>query len=233
MPDNDSDNNIAARPFAVTFSVEDSVNSGVLSTVTNPVQSKSWRANPKVSWNVPTGWTPSTGWIPSTPFRIPITPLIQSIVNTAGWTSGNRITIRILPPANITSGRVARKNPSLVVTYVTPCAKRFVENRDHRGRTQRPPDLGDYHPPSVDVAGDYFPSPGQFCNEKVETQRRRIFSKYSKAPPLEKVRLLAISECIIENVHAYATPEYIEMMSKHHVRREYFVPICQNITELP
>lgn len=73
---------------------------------------------------------------------------------------------------------------------------------------------------------------GQFCNEKVEEQKKNIYKKYASKSAKEKIYLLAVSECLLEEVVQYATNEYIATMGMQHYA-ELFTPVCRNMTSLP
>jgi hypothetical protein len=73
---------------------------------------------------------------------------------------------------------------------------------------------------------------GQFCNEKVEEQKERIYKKHINKSAQEKIRLVAVSECLLEEVERYATDEYIKTMGMGDYP-ELYVPVCHDITDLP
>jgi len=244
----DTDNSISlSDSITETIYLEDTSNSSAYSrTATDPIESRFWVTSPTVTWEAPSsGWTSSSGRFPIT-----VTNLVQAAVSRSAWKSGNVMGFRFVPDAIDGDGRVATKTPELSITFNEPCSKKRAGDEEtvveeekparvrktqkggvHVEKTHRAY-LGDYFPPSVKHPGAYLPQPGQFCNEKVEEQKKHIWTKYAKAPKKQKIYLMAVSECIIEEVERYVTEEYIETMHMQKYRK-YFVPPCKNVTELP
>jgi len=100
--------------------------------------------------------------------------------------------------------------------------------------------LGDYYNRQVggkisDIAFDYKKYPGMFSNVFVENAKQSIASYFYTNQTLtqsqhstrvnQKMYMLYVAECQLENVHAYVTDSWIQIMGLEHKKSQY-VPPC-------